>query len=122
MRGFGSIILLLFSNMFMTYAWYGHLRHQADNKWSFWGLFTIILSSWGIAFMEYCLMVPANRLGSAENGGPFNLFQLKIIQEAISLVVFMLFVIVFFKGESLKWNHLAGFFCIIMAVYFIFKS
>lgn len=86
------------------------------------GLFGIILMSWLIAFFEYCLMVPANRIGSTEFGGPFTLPQLKVIQEAITLTVFMLFVLVFFKHEALKWNHLAAFGCIILAVYFVFKQ
>jgi uncharacterized protein len=121
MKGVYTIILLFLSNIFMTYAWYGHLRMKNDSWAHHWGLFGIILLSWAIAFFEYCLMVPANRMGSKELGGPFTLTQLKIIQEAISLTVFMLFVVVFFKHESLKWNHFVGFGFILLAVYFIFK-
>jgi uncharacterized protein len=121
MKGLYTIVLLFLSNIFMTYAWYGHLRMKNDNWVQHWGLLGIILMSWAIAFFEYCLMVPANRMGSKELGGPFTLTQLKIIQEAISLTVFMLFVIVFFKHESLKWNHFVGFGFILLAVYFIFK-
>jgi uncharacterized protein len=116
-----TIVLLSLSNIFMTYAWYGHLKKGGDSFLHNWGIFGIILVSWSIAFFEYCLMVPANRIGSKELGGPFTLTQLKIIQEAISLTVFMLFVVVFFKHESLKWNHFVGFGFILLAVYFIFK-
>lgn len=117
-----TIALLFASNVFMTFAWYGHLKYKSlSNKMESWGLMGIILISWGIAFFEYCLMVPANRLGSKELGGNFSLTELKVIQEAISLTVFMLFIVVFFKQESLKWNHFVGFGCIILAVYFIFK-
>jgi uncharacterized protein len=121
MKGFYTIILLSLSNIFMTYAWYGHLKKGGDDFLHNLGIFGIILVSWAIAFFEYCLMVPANRIGSKELGGPFTLTQLKIIQEAISLTVFMLFVVVFFKHESLKWNHFVGFGFILLAVYFIFK-
>ena len=105
----------------MTLAWYGHLKLQST------GFFTnatplifVILLSWGIAFFEYCLQVPANRIGFIENGGPFSLMQLKVIQEVISLTVFTVIVTVFFKGESLQWNHLAAFACLILAVFFVF--
>ncbi|MBL7816766.1 MAG: DMT family protein [Saprospiraceae bacterium] len=117
-----TIILLFASNVFMTFAWYGHLKYKnLSGKLENWGLIGIILVSWGIAFFEYCLMVPANRLGSKEMGGRFSLTELKVIQEAISLTVFMIFVLVFFKQESLRWNHFVGFGFIILAVYFIFK-
>jgi uncharacterized protein len=123
MKGFWTIILLTFSNIFMTFAWYGHLKSvNSFNKFEKLGVFGIVLISWGIAFFEYILMVPANRIGSKETGGPFTLPQLKVIQEAISLTVFMLFVVLFFKHETLKWNHFVGFGCILLAVYFIFKN
>ncbi len=86
------------------------------------GLLGIIILSWGIAFFEYCFQVPANRIGFNENGGPFNLWQLKVIQEVITLIIFMVFTLVFFKNETLKMNHLIGFFFLILAVYFIFKK
>jgi uncharacterized protein len=121
MKIFYTITLLFLSNIFMTYAWYGHLKKGGEGLQQNWGMLGIILMSWAIAFFEYCLMVPANRIGSKELGGPFTLTQLKIIQEAISLTVFMLFVVVFFKHESLKWNHFVGFGFILLAVYFIFK-
>lgn len=122
MKSFYTVILLVFSNVFMTFAWYGHLKMKDIGLLSKLGLFGVILMSWGIAFFEYCLMVPANRIGSTEFGGPFSLPQLKILQEAITLSVFMLFVLVFFKHEALKWNHYAAFGCIILAVYFVFKQ
>ena len=85
-----------------------------------WPLILVILFSWGVAFFEYCAQVPANRIGFVENGGPFNLMQLKIIQEVISLTVFTVLVTVMFKGQTLQWNHFAAFFCLIMAVFFVF--
>ena len=82
----------------------------------------VILSSWGIAFFEYMLQVPANRIGSSQFGGPFSIWELKVIQEVVSLSVFTLFALVFMKSDSLRWNHLAGFLCLILAVYFIFRK
>ncbi|QIG89238.1 DMT family protein [Chryseobacterium sp. POL2] len=117
-----TIVLLVLSNTFMTLAWYGHLKFK-DMNWSQnLGLISIILISWGIAFFEYVLQVPANRLGFKENGGPFNLWQLKVIQEVISLSVFTVFAIFVFKNETLRTNHLIGFGFLILAVYFIFKK
>jgi len=117
-----TVVLLILSNTFMTFAWYGHLKFKQMNWLSNLGLLGFILLSWGIAFFEYCFQVPANRIGFSENGGPFNLWQLKVIQEVITLVVFMIFTLVFFKTETLKMNHLIGFFFLILAVYFIFKK
>ena len=117
-----TIVLLILSNTFMTFAWYGHLKFKQMNWLSNLGLLGFILLSWGIAFFEYCFQVPANRIGFSENGGPFNLWQLKVIQEVITLIVFMIFTLVFFKTETLKMNHLIGFFFLILAVYFIFKK
>jgi uncharacterized protein (DUF486 family) len=106
----------------MTLAWYGHLKFK-EMKWSEnLGLAAIILISWGIALFEYTLQVPANRIGYREYGGPFSLVQLKVIQEVITLVVFVLFSVVFFKTESLRLNHLIGFGFLVLAVYFIFKK
>lgn len=85
-------------------------------------LIFIILLSWGLALVEYCFMVPANRMGFAGNGGSFSLVQLKIIQEVITLTVFTLFTAFIFKGESLQWNHAAAFVCMILAVYFVFMK
>lgn len=122
MRGLYTIILLVLSNTFMTMAWYGHLKFR-EMKWSVnLGLFSIILISWGIAFFEYLLQVPANRLGFNAYGGPFSLLQLKVIQEVITLIVFLLFSILFFKTESLKPNHIIGLVLLVLSVYFIFKK
>lgn len=122
MRGLYSIILLTLSNIFMTFAWYGHLRFSHYSWYAKWGLFSLILVSWGIAFFEYCLQVPANRLGFVEQGGPFSLLQLKVIQEVITLIVFLVFALIFFKNESLRWNHFVGMGLLVLAVYFIFKK
>lgn len=121
-QGIYSIVLLVFSNIFMTFAWYGHLKLQEAKVISNWPLYGVILLSWGIALFEYCFQVPANRIGFRENGGPFSLMQLKVIQEVITLVVFTVFTTVLFKGESLHWNHLAAFVCLIAAVYFVFMK
>src|SRR3989344_3271741 len=122
MKGFYSIALLVLSNVFMTVAWYGHLKSENSKKMTFWVLSAAILVSWGIAFFEYCLQVPANRIGYKGNDGPFSLIQLKVIQEVISLLVFMVFTVIVFKGESFKWNHIAAFCLIVAAVYLVFKK
>ena len=121
-KGFLTVVLLLISNVFMTFAWYGHLKFQEWGWLKKTALWSVILISWGFALFEYIFQVPANRIGFKENGGPFSLFQLKVIQEVITLLVFTVFTIIFFKTESLKWNHLAAFFCLILAVYFIFRK
>lgn len=115
-----TILLLIVSNVFMTFAWYGHLKLQTAGVSTNWPLWAVILFSWGIALLEYCFMVPANRIGYQGNGGAFTLPQLKVIQEAIALMVFAVFTVVFFKGESLQWNHAAAFLCLVAAVYFVF--
>ncbi len=123
MNGWLTIGLLLIANVFMTFAWYGHLKLQqmkvigADTP-----VWVIILISWGLALIEYCFMVPANRMGFAGNGGTFSLMQLKVIQEVITLLIFTLFSVLIFKGESLHWNHFAAFCCLIAAVYFVFMK
>lgn len=118
-----TLVLLLFSNAFMTLAWYGHLKffgkeggHSSTPVW------VIVLFSWGLAFFEYCFQVPANRIGSEEMGGPFSLVQLKIIQEVITLIVFMIFSFTVFKNTHFTINHLIGFALLVGAVYFIFKG
>ena len=122
MKSLATIGLLILSNTFMTLAWYGHLKF-AEMKWfSKLGLFSIVLISWGIAFFEYCFQVPANRIGFQGHGGPFSLVELKVIQEVITLTVFMIFTLIVFKNEVLRWNHLVGFVLLIGAVYFIFKK
>jgi len=122
MRAIFTIILLICSNTFMTFAWYGHLKYKEMSFMSNLGLIAIILISWGIALFEYCFMIPANRIGYNGNGGPFTLLQLKVIQEVITLLVFVTFTLVFFKTETFRLNHVIGFIFLILAVYFIFKK
>jgi uncharacterized protein len=106
-----TVILLTISNIFMTFAWYGHLKYRTSALWK------VILVSWGIAFFEYCFQVPANRIGSYE----FSTAQLKTMQEVITLSVFSVFSVLYL-GEKIKWNHAAGFGCIAMAVFFVFHK
>ncbi|HQP91964.1 MAG TPA: DMT family protein [Candidatus Omnitrophota bacterium] len=106
-----TILLLLVSNVFMTFAWYGHLKYKSSPLW------IVVLVSWLIAFFEYCFQVPANRIGHYQ----FNAAQLKTIQEVITLIVFCFFSVLYLK-EELKWNYLVGFLFIILAVIFIFKK
>ena len=122
MKAIVTIGLLVCSNVFMTFAWYGHLKFKDMGWLSNIGVPLIILISWGIAFFEYCFQVPANRMGYIENGGPFNLWQLKVLQEVSTLVVFTLFTTFVFKNETFRWNHVIGFCFLILAVYFIFKK
>lgn len=121
-RSLQTILLLIGSNTFMTIAWYGHLRFKDITLLQHLGLVGTIFLSWGIALIEYCLMVPANKIGSNLNNGPFSLWELKIIQEAVSISVFIAFTMVFFKTETFKWNHAVGFVFLILAVFFIFKK
>lgn len=122
MKGILTICLLVLSNSFMTLAWYGHLKF-AEWKWfSKLGLVAIILISWGIALFEYIFQVPANRMGYSGNGGPFSLLQLKVIQEVITLVVFVGFTLLVFKTETFRVNHVISFILLILAVYFMFKK
>ncbi|MDD2524422.1 MAG: DMT family protein [Endomicrobiia bacterium] len=106
-----TIVLLTMSNIFMTFAWYGHLKFKNVAMWK------VILIAWGIAFFEYCLMVPANRIGY----GRFNAAELKTIQEVISLTVFAFFSVLYLH-ESMKWNYIVGFAFIVLAVFFIFHK
>lgn len=122
MRGLYAIGLLILSNTFMTFAWYGHLKFNELKWFNKLGLFYIIMISWGIALFEYFFQVPANRIGYKEYGGPFSLVELKVIQEIITLVVFVTFSLLFFKTETFKMNHIIGFIFLILAVYFIFKD
>lgn len=122
MKGLYTVLLLICSNTFMTLAWYGHLKMKEMGKLEHTGLILIILLSWGVAFFEYMFQVPANRIGFNENGGPFSLWQLKVIQEVITLSVFTLFMFVFFDNQPFRWNHLIGFLLLIGAVYFLFKK
>jgi len=122
MKSYFTIGLLLLSNIFMTLAWYGHLKFKELKWFENAGLISIVLISWGLAFFEYCFQVPANKIGYEGNGGPFSLLQLKVLQEVITLVVFVIFSMLFFKNESLRWNHLVGFILLVLAVYFMFKK
>ncbi len=121
-RAILTILMLIISNVFMTFAWYGNLKLQEMKISTDWPLFLVILCSWGVALLEYCFMVPANRMGSQIMGGPFSLVQLKVIQEVVSIMVFSGIVTLVFKGESFHWNHLAAFVCLVLAVYFVFKN
>lgn len=120
MNGLYTLILLILSNIFMTFAWYGHLRLQASGISKNWPLFVVILFSWGIALFEYMCQVPANRIGFVGNGGPFTLVQLKVIQEVVSLLVFTVVASMMFRGEALHWNHFVAFLFLVLAVYFVF--
>ena len=121
MTGLITIAMLVVSNIFMTFAWYGHLKmRDAGIITSNTPLYVVILISWGIALAEYAFQVPANRMGYTGHGGPFTLMQLKVIQEAITLLIFTIFTIVFFKGETLHWNHFAAFALLIVAVWLVF--
>ena len=120
-QAFQTVGLLIASNVFMTLAWYAHLK-MAEYPWfQKWPIIAVIVFSWGIAFFEYCLPVPANRLGFVGNGGPFHLMQLKLIQEVITLAVFIVFSVVAFHMQ-VKWNHVLACFCMILAVYFVFRG
>lgn len=117
-----TIALLVISNIFMTVAWYGHLKLQSSGVSTNWPLYVVILISWGIALVEYCFMIPANRIGFSGNGGPFTLLQLKVIQEVITLMVFTIFSLLVFEGTSIRWNHILAFLCLIAAVYLVFMD
>ena len=126
MKGLYTILLLIASNVFMTFAWYGQLKlPTVVPAAKDWPLIFIILLSWGIALIEYFFMIPANRIGSQVNGGPFNLIQLKVIQEAISLIVFTVLVMTVLKtgeNDTFRWNHFVSFIFIVLAVFFAFKK
>jgi len=122
MKAAYTIGLLILSNAFMTLAWYGHLRFKDFSWGKGLGLFAIILISWGIAFFEYVLQVPANRIGHNEHGGPFTLVQLKVLQEVITLAVFTIFTLVAFRNEVLRWNHALAAVLMVLAVWLVFKK
>ena len=117
-----TVILLVISNVFMTFAWYGHLKLQSTGFSANWPLYVVILISWGVALLEYCFQVPANRLGFEGNGGPYSLMQLKVMQEVITLVVFVVFSVVAFDHFELRWNHFAAMLLLIGAVYLVFMK
>lgn len=120
MRGLLTILMLIISNTFMTFAWYGNLKLQEMKISTSWPLILVILLSWGLALFEYMFMIPANRMGSDITGGPFNLIQLKIIQEVVSLCVFMVIVVLLFKTQTFHWNHIVAFLLLVAAVFFAF--
>lgn len=117
-----TILFLVVSNVFMTFAWYGHLKMQSSGISQSWPLYAVILFSWGIALFEYCFQVPANRIGFDGNGGPFSLIQLKVMQEVITLIVFVIFSLVAFEGTVIRWNHILAFILLIGAVYLVFMK
>lgn len=122
MKGLMTIGFLIISNVFMTFAWYGHLKLREFKWFDSLPLILVIVFSWGLAFFEYMFQVPANRIGFRENGGPFSLIQLKVIQEVITLIVFVVFSTTVFKNETFRLNHFIGFIFLILSVYFIFKK
>lgn len=115
-----TVVLLVISNVFMTFAWYGHLKLQSTGLSASWPLYVVILFSWGIALLEYCFQVPANRMGFEGNGGPYSLMQLKVMQEVITLVVFVIFSLVAFDSFTLRWNHYVAMLLLVAAVYLVF--
>ena len=117
-----TIILLVVSNVFMTFAWYGHLKLSQTGISANWPLYAVILFSWLIALFEYCFQVPANRMGFQGNGGPYSLMQLKVIQEVITLVVFIIFSLLAFNDFHLRWNHIAAAVLLVRAVYLVFMD
>lgn len=117
-----TIVFLVISNIFMTFAWYGHLKLNDMGISRSWPLYVVILFSWGIALLEYCFQVPANRIGFEANGGPYSLIQLKVMQEVITLVVFVIFSLIAFEGFCLRWNHILAFLMLIGAVYLVFMK
>ena len=120
-RGLSTVAMLVLSNVFMTFAWYGSFKlREIYPSMKDWPLFAVIMMSWGLAFFEYCIAVPANRIGHHDLGGPFNLMQLKVLQESISLLVFVLIVHFVFKGEPMHWNHFVSMLLIVLAVFFAF--
>ena len=122
MKGLFTVGMLIVSNVFMTLAWYGHLKFKEMKWFDSLPLIVVILICWGIALFEYFFQVPANRVGFKGNGGPFTLVQLKVIQEVVTLIVFTLFTVIAFKTESFRWNHLVAFVFLILAVYLVFKK
>lgn len=122
MERFYVVGLLILSNTFMIFAWYGHLKLGQMKWFENAGFLTFILISWGLAFFEYIFQVPANRIGFRENGGPFSLVELKVIQEVTNLTLFFFFVVIFFRNETIRWNHFVAFTLLVLAVYFLFRK
>ena len=121
MNGILTVLMLIVANIFMTFAWYGHLKLQTMNVITdHTPLILIIVLSWLLALPEYCLQIPANRTGFSSNGGVFTLMQLKVIQEAISITIFTVFTMFIFQGQHIQWNHIVAFGLLILAVFFVF--
>lgn len=119
-NGIYAILLLIASNIFMILAWYGHLKFKEEFSWfASLPIIGVIIFSWLIAFFEYCLQVPANRLGFKGTGGPFDIMQLKVLQEVITLIVFVVFSMIAFHLQ-LRWNHIVAALMLVGAVYFVF--
>lgn len=117
-----TVVMLVISNIFMTCAWYGHLKLQSTGFSTNWPRYVVVLFSWGIALLEYAFQVPANRMGFEGNGGPYSLIQLKVMQEVITLVVFVIFSLMVFDGFSLRWNHYLAMALLVAAVYLVFMK
>lgn len=117
-----TVILLIVANIFMTFAWYGHLKLSSAGVSTNWPLYAVILFSWAIALIEYCFQVPANRIGFNGNGGPFSLMQLKVLQEVITLVIFVAFSFIMFDSFTLRWNHILAGVLLVGAVYLVFMD
>jgi len=117
-----TVVMLVISNIFMTCAWYGHLKLQSTGFSANWPLYVVVLFSWGIALLEYSFQVPANRIGFEGNGGPYSLIQLKVMQEVITLVVFVIFSLIVFDNFALRWNHYLAMLLLVAAVYLVFMK
>lgn len=115
-----TLLLLVLSNIFMTIAWYGHLKLQTSGISTDWPLWVVILCSWGVALIEYSFQVPANRIGFEGNGGPYSLMRLKIIQEVITLTIFVIFSLLMFDNFTLRWNHILAMLLMVGAVWLVF--
>lgn len=120
--GVATVILLVIANMFMYIAWYGHLKLQTAGVTSNWPLYLVVVMSWGVALLEYSCQVPANRIGFEGNGGPYSLMQLKVMQEVITLVIFMIFSLFVFEGFAIRWNHILAMILLVAAVWLVFMK
>ncbi len=120
--GVTTVILLVVANMFMYIAWYGHLKLQTAGVTSNWPLYLVVVMSWGVALLEYSCQVPANRIGFEGNGGPYSLMQLTVMQEVITLVIFMIFSLFVFEGFTIRWNHILAMILLVAAVWLVFMK
>lgn len=115
-----TILLLICSNVFMTLAWFGHLKLKEMHISDSWPLIAVIVFSWGIAFIEYCFMIPSTRIGCEGTGAPYSLVQFKVIQEVISLFIFSVMTMFMFENQNIQWNHIVAFILLVLAVFFVF--